>query len=239
MSIGRSILRWAIRWVALVIVLMPLGAATSYAVTYALVCTIDANSFQNLHREMLHPLGYLRRQSNALWSQTSLEWALLAHRPPDPVTDSEWKARAYELWRLSAASHHPQGESLPSTDVIGLQDWGFFEAGWPVSSQWGWAMRDAGTTSPFREGGLYVERGAGWGPLTVHVAFPYLPYWPGLITNAAFYASLWTVPLMSAVWLVRRARNAIRRRRGLCPKCAYDRRGLPADALCPECGKGV
>ncbi len=25
-------------------------------------------------------------------------------------------------------------------------------------------------------------------------------------------------------------------RRGLCPSCAYDRRGIPADAPCPECG---
>jgi hypothetical protein len=27
-----------------------------------------------------------------------------------------------------------------------------------------------------------------------------------------------------------------RERAGLCPSCGYDRRGLPADAHCPECG---
>src|SRR3954463_8522531 len=29
---------------------------------------------------------------------------------------------------------------------------------------------------------------------------------------------------------------ALRRKRGLCPTCAYDRRGLTPDAKCPECG---
>jgi len=29
---------------------------------------------------------------------------------------------------------------------------------------------------------------------------------------------------------------SLRLRRGLCPTCAYDRRGLAAEAECPECG---
>jgi rubrerythrin len=38
-----------------------------------------------------------------------------------------------------------------------------------------------------------------------------------------------------AAW---RIENIVRRRmrRDLCPRCGYDRRGLAADAKCPECG---
>jgi hypothetical protein len=33
-----------------------------------------------------------------------------------------------------------------------------------------------------------------------------------------------------------RVRKRARARRGLCASCGYDRRGLGADAACPECG---
>jgi len=35
------------------------------------------------------------------------------------------------------------------------------------------------------------------------------------------------------------ARRRLRSRRGHCPACNYDRRGLAPDAACPECGKVV
>jgi hypothetical protein len=51
-------------------------------------------------------------------------------------------------------------------------------------------------------------------------------------TNAAIYAFL-----ISAGWpLTALARSFIRGRRGACPNCGYDRRGLTPDANCPECG---
>jgi rubrerythrin len=41
-----------------------------------------------------------------------------------------------------------------------------------------------------------------------------------------------------ALWIedARRRRAARAIAAGLCKKCGYDRRGLPADATCPECG---
>lgn len=65
---------------------------------------------------------------------------------------------------------------------------------------------------------------------------PVRPIWSALAANAAFYTLAWAMPLL-AVSLVRRA---VRRRRSLCPTCAYDRRGLsPATAPCPECGEAI
>lgn len=59
---------------------------------------------------------------------------------------------------------------------------------------------------------------------------PYLPHWPGLLANTAFYASLVFVPWAG----LRLARSARRRRRGGCARCGY-----PLDdgmKRCPECG---
>ena len=66
-------------------------------------------------------------------------------------------------------------------------------------------------------------------------ALPLLPLWPGFAINTAFYALLlfltWRVPFF--------VHRTLRRRRGRCPACGYDREGLDAGAACPECGAGM
>ncbi|MFI4915897.1 MAG: hypothetical protein ACIAS6_05240 [Phycisphaerales bacterium JB060] len=66
-------------------------------------------------------------------------------------------------------------------------------------------------------------------------ALPLLPLWPGFLLNTLFYALLlfiaWRGPGV--------VRRAVRRRRGRCVGCGYDRGGLDADAACPECGAGA
>ena len=62
-------------------------------------------------------------------------------------------------------------------------------------------------------------------------SFPCRPIWPGFAINTAFYAGvLWL--LFAAPFALRRWRRI---KRGLCPKCAYDLRGIESSA-CPECG---
>ena len=65
-------------------------------------------------------------------------------------------------------------------------------------------------------------------------ALPIQPIWPGFLLNTLFYAALIAAPRPAFLWL----RSRRRLRRGLCPRCAYDLRGL-ASAACPECGHGV
>jgi hypothetical protein len=62
-------------------------------------------------------------------------------------------------------------------------------------------------------------------------AIPLLPIWPGLLIDTGFYSLLWAVPIIGLPMLrVRR-----RRRKGRCPKCAYDLQHAFKTG-CPECG---
>lgn len=62
---------------------------------------------------------------------------------------------------------------------------------------------------------------------------PLTPIVPGLAVNTALYGVPWWL-LLFAPGVVRRA---LRRRRGACAACGYDRRGIAAGAVCPECGR--
>jgi len=63
---------------------------------------------------------------------------------------------------------------------------------------------------------------------------PVTPIWRGLLLNSAFYAVVWSIPLVCLPWFIRWRRT----RRGGCPDCGYDVTGLQEEGLdtCPECG---
>ena len=79
-------------------------------------------------------------------------------------------------------------------------------------------LREVATYAPLRDS-----------PLTGTA--PLLPIWPGFLADSFLFALIWS-PLV----LIAPLRRALRRRRGLCAWCSYDRRGLQPGALCPECG---
>lgn len=64
-------------------------------------------------------------------------------------------------------------------------------------------------------------------------ALAFRPWWPGLLANGAIFAAAFALGSI----LITRATISRRRSRGCCPHCAYDRRGLPEAATCPECGR--
>jgi hypothetical protein len=71
--------------------------------------------------------------------------------------------------------------------------------------------------------------------------FPICPLWRGMLVDAVLYGAAFYVvvllPLRGLLWIVLpSARGRRRLRRGECPKCRYELRGLPAGAPCPECG---
>jgi Zn finger protein HypA/HybF involved in hydrogenase expression len=58
----------------------------------------------------------------------------------------------------------------------------------------------------------------------------------GEMIGVPLWALLPVVMLPAAILWGADVRLVRRRRRGLCPSCGYDRRGLAPDANCPECG---
>lgn len=62
-------------------------------------------------------------------------------------------------------------------------------------------------------------------------SLPIRPIFPGFLIDSVFFGAIWAV----IVFGLAVARRATRRKRGRCPSCGYDIRGLP-EPRCPECG---
>lgn len=76
-----------------------------------------------------------------------------------------------------------------------------------------------------------TETGVLWLGSSRSTYLAYLPLFPGLLLNTAFYGSIYFALGLGFVSL----RRTRRRRRGQCPRCAYDLRATTAP-VCPECG---
>lgn len=64
-------------------------------------------------------------------------------------------------------------------------------------------------------------------------SLPLRMVWFAFAGDTCFWAALWGALLFTPVAI----RHILRRRRGLCLACGYDRRGLAPDHACPECGR--
>jgi hypothetical protein len=98
-------------------------------------------------------------------------------------------------------------------------------AGWPMLAMYGWSEFDS---KP--DGCFLIKKPIH--NLLGYRGIPFTPFWPGFAINMIFYAAILWV-LFFAPGSVRRI---IRRRRGLCPACAYP---IGTSPVCTECGKPV
>lgn len=250
------------RAIRTLLVFVLLGATATVLTSWA----IHAVHFWRLHRQPLTtwPLFVVRVEqsppSSAMRDDGVEAWH--SYRVPPMTPDaSRWSRASVEApsrlqsvgWRLDV-----QGMRAVSNE---RDNWGrtlevlsVFDSGWPIH-----AMRhgtytgvflpegapkiETRTTGTTLHGGLQRitwRRHAAWTTSTVQGAYhpldrfalPLLPLWPGFLINTLFYALLlfiaWRVPFA--------LRRAVRRRRGRCGACGYDRAGLDVAAACPECG---
>lgn len=112
--------------------------------------------------------------------------------------------------------------------------------GWPMLSLRYWWLMPAGwephwsnsAVDPTIESGGLVRVPRRFLPRGNRNDLPYLPIWPGFIFNAAFYAIILWMVFQSPFVL----RRMVRRRRNLCPACAYP---IGISNVCTECGGEV
>ena len=125
---------------------------------------------------------------------------------------------------------YPAGVRPPMSTFVSMR------AGWPFSALWGASWREGASTPvrqrtnllevrKFKGVGSVLNRGVAW--------LPTRPLWSGWILNTLVFAGAW----WGVTALFGHRRRTVRRRRGLCPGCAYDLRDTPVDERCPECGK--
>lgn len=110
-------------------------------------------------------------------------------------------------------------------------------AGWPARCLRSFSLKDTNNTL-IEEGALHLpprlqfdgpSQIAGMAEMN---SLPLIPYWPGLLANTALYGAAWAGVIQGQ----KAVRTTLRRVRGVCPNCAYDRKGLPTATRCPECG---
>ncbi len=128
------------------------------------------------------------------------------------------------IWIGNSFSHDQHGRVMAIPGLInGGASMHFIwmvEAGWPahcLRRGWDWMPLDVAPRAVLQSGG---------------VARPFDVIWPGFAINTAFYATILWLLGYSALAL----RRFIRRRRGLCPACAYP---VGEAAVCSECGKAL
>ena len=147
-----------------------------------------------------------------------------------------WDERWLEPTSLIESwSRVPDPNELPGT----MRKWQEFAAGWPCVSLWS-RLNELDRFDLQRQPGFprsvlsaRSDRGwlVDWPILPQRYILPTGPLWTGIVINTVFYAVLlWGLAIGPG-----RIRGLIRRRRGLCERCAYDLRGAD-HAACPECG---
>jgi len=153
-------------------------------------------------------------------------------RPPTPEESTSLLERRLVLPWLYGDRPWP-GEN--GSDSIWLK-----LSGWPMRAFW-CELRAANSNTANSHtwdaiGGFVIGNATypGWAdwPPRLPRMVPYRPIWVGAIANTVFWAVVVALIRHVPGWL----RARIRRRSGLCPACAYDLRGSPANGNCPECG---
>jgi hypothetical protein len=223
------------------VVLLVLGGVTSVGVAWGLAAWLPHRGWSEtwftrppsptgvfLHVTRYDTVGALRRT-----------W--VCQRAGDDILpfttraiDTDWR-KATRLTSISASGWPRWGTTA---DAEAAPTEGYSEClehatGWPVLAGWYEFRASHSTQLPRVTGGIDLspESPQYWEALSVR-ALPLRPIWPGLAADTAFYAGAWWLLLLAPG----RLRRTLRRRRGRCTRCGYDRAGLTPGAPCPECG---
>jgi hypothetical protein len=135
------------------------------------------------------------------------------------------------VWRLGVAQERSVWDAwaalgVPITRPVWYSDamsrhHAILTAGWPFRTAWCMHTFEPDEVS----GGVIFKFG------NRESTVPLRPIWTGLLLNVALFAMLISIGRLG----LRRIRRTVRRRKGDCVRCGYDRR-LASSDHCPECG---
>lgn len=252
--------RW-MRITALALLFIALGAITTTAAAWGIALT------RTWDRSVREVMTTVRSQPRGEYDDVPAFFAGLVYWPADhehgrtelrterPAKEqtTEWNAThvifrdesPYSASRLAKVVNSAPNRHVPmrSTATWAMER----HYGWPARSHWFYSEANSYnvTTATHCEGLIRfpqqidasIDSRASNGiqpdnaPKSFWLPIYILPL--GFTFNTLFYAAAWFIPLFG----IRAARRSLRRRRGLCTRCAYDLNGLAPGAACPECGQ--
>jgi hypothetical protein len=155
------------------------------------------------------------------------------HWPAD--VPNGWPAPNEHQWIFDVGTRDDWLMHLETTEVSDAGDeWMLYrhQAGWPSASLAAVLWRHWSGNELVQESldwltGIPTHREA-----RISMTLPVVPLWPGFAINTLFYAViLWL--LFATPFALRRR---LRRKRGLCPACAYP---IGTSDVCTECGRSI
>ena len=208
-----------------IIVLLVLGAIVNVAVAWG-CAAVRSTKFVSVDHVNYH------------FDQSSLQWYMLRLecRSNDRLV---WSVSPSDLESYGRHIHLPSRDQSDFAPAWSATRW--YEAptetddgwvqiemlvGWPSRSLYSWTLY----STPWESTGIIVD--ANDQNTSLLRVIPLTPRWPGFAINTIFYAAmLWVVFFVSGM-----VKRRVRRRRGLCPACAYP---IGTSAVCTECGAAV
>jgi hypothetical protein len=236
----------AVRVVALLLLCITAGVATSYAVAWNAVLqagTIPPVSFSLSQDRPFVDDGYRLSASGFMFAEI-YSGSAGDRVQVDPSTPDTW-------WKSAITDPFPRvfgGKSLaeiidaipdaPKATVF--RDANYFSpfqaaitsAGWPFPCLRYVSVNDFSRV--IRDPSL--PRTLLGGRINLSTDLPIRPLWPGLAWNTLIFATAWFFLGWSTLFAARRLRRLHRSHHNRCPACGYSLAGVTAD-ICPECGK--
>lgn len=118
-------------------------------------------------------------------------------------------------------------------DQSGVFSQFYWSSGWPCRLLWSGVEKSILLERPMVIAGIPMLVGESYG-LEDIVCLPVYPIWTGQLLTGAMWLGV-VAAARALRYFLRYGLSDVRRRRGLCTRCAYDLRGNTS-GVCPECG---